>query len=63
MKHSSDLREPLSEGEPQTTGNCKLGTPLGRQVEPEGFTQLESVWGGFLREGAGSPFRKEKLSK
>lgn len=28
-------------------------------MEPEGFLQRESVWTGFLREGAGSPLRKE----
>lgn len=32
-------------------------------MEPEGFIQLEAAWVGFPREGAGSPFRKEKLSK
>lgn len=40
-----------------------MATALGRQVEPEGFIQLESAWESFLREGAGSPFRKEELGK
>lgn len=36
---------------------------LERQVEPEGFIEPESLWEGFLREGAGSPFRKEESGK
>lgn len=32
-------------------------------MEPEGFIEPESLWEGFLREGAGSPFRKEESGK